>query len=238
MRKKSIICPTYNEEDHIESCIESILSQDINNTDIQLEVFFIEGSSTDQIEVKKAFGKKIISGYGASESGLIAFECPEERHMHINTENVYIEEINNEAIVTNLMSYSFPIIRYKLRDSIKLAPSNWKCLCGRSNPILLDILGRDGKKIIGKFKIYPSLTFYYVFKNLSTVHNIDLNYQAVQEEKGAILLKIEQNTPEIEGLTYLELIEDFNNDIDFKIIFGVQLFTHNEKIKDFITKID
>ena len=33
-------------------------------------------------EVIKAFGSKIISEYGATESGIIAFECP-EGNMHI-----------------------------------------------------------------------------------------------------------------------------------------------------------
>lgn len=44
-----------------------------------------------QDEVKKAFGQKIVSEYGSAESGLIAFECPEGGHMHINMENVIVE---------------------------------------------------------------------------------------------------------------------------------------------------
>lgn len=64
--------------------------------------------------MEKAFGAKIISEYGAAESGLIAYECPECGNMHINMENVIVEESEGEIVVTNLLSRSFPIIRYKL----------------------------------------------------------------------------------------------------------------------------
>jgi len=74
-----------------------------------------------QEEIKKAYGIKMISEYGAAETGIIAFECP-YGNMHINMEGVIVEEVNNEIIVTNLQMKSFPIIRYQLGDYIKLAP--------------------------------------------------------------------------------------------------------------------
>ena len=76
-----------------------------------------------------------------------------------------LEEENGEIIVTNLLSRSFPIIRYKLGDFVRLASSDFKCSCGRAHPVILDVLGRVGKNVLGKKSIYPSLTFYYVFKN-------------------------------------------------------------------------
>lgn len=192
-----------------------------------------------QDEVKKAFGQKIISEYGSAESGLIAFECPEGGHMHINMENVILEEVNGEAVVTNLLSRSFPIIRYKLGDYIKLAPESFKCKCGRAHPVLLDVLGRVGKKVIGYKSIYPSLTFYYVFKNLTLEKGISLNYQAVQNEKGGVLLKIEQNEKEeISVLLKKELTKYFHDDINFEIVWGAKLHTMDGKLKDFITTID
>src|SRR5690554_1782319 len=46
MSKISIICPTYNEEKYIGKCILSMLSQDIELTDIEL--LFVDGRSTDK----------------------------------------------------------------------------------------------------------------------------------------------------------------------------------------------
>ncbi|WP_177765350.1 phenylacetate--CoA ligase family protein [Flavobacterium sp. I3-2] len=187
-------------------------------------------------ETIKAFGSKIRSEYGAAEAGLIAFECP-EGYMHINSENVIVEEINGEIVVTNLMSKSFPIIRYKLGDKITLAQDNFKCKCGRHHPVILDVLGRVGKNIIGYQNSYPSLTFYYVFKNLALNHDIILNYQAIQNERGVIILKIEQESPESKDLLTIELRKYFGSDISFEINFGAKLHTMEGKLKDFITTL-
>lgn len=192
--------------------------------------------SSYQNEVKEAFGQKIISEYGSAESGLIAFECPEGGHMHINMENVIVEEENGEIIVTNLLSRSFPIIRYKLGDFVRLAPADFRCSCGRAHPVVLDVLGRVGKNVIGKKSIYPSLTFYYVFKNLA-LSGITLNYQAVQNEKGKTILRIEQNVPEHSEALNAELDKYFHGDIDFEVQWGEKLHAMNGKLKDFITSL-
>ena len=50
----SVICPIYNEERYIAMCIESILSQDYPEDD--LEVIFVDGMSTDKT-------REIVAGY-------------------------------------------------------------------------------------------------------------------------------------------------------------------------------
>lgn len=188
-------------------------------------------------EVIRAFGSKIISEYGAAETGLIAFEC-KEGYMHINMENVIVEDMDGEIVVTNLLSKSFPIIRYKLGDRVRFADPSFKCKCGRSHPIILDIVGRIGKNVIGKESNYPSLTFYYVFKNLALTKNINLNYQAIQSEKGKILIKIEQAIGDYHRDLQNELIKYFSNDIEFEIRYGQKLHTMDGKLKDFITELN
>lgn len=42
----SVICPIYNEESHIEACIQSVVNQDYPKDDI--EVLFVDGMSTDR----------------------------------------------------------------------------------------------------------------------------------------------------------------------------------------------
>ncbi|WP_435254333.1 phenylacetate--CoA ligase family protein [Tenacibaculum sp. A30] len=188
-------------------------------------------------ETIKAFGKKIVSEYGAAEAGLIAFECP-EGYMHINSENVIVEEERGEVLVTNLMSLSFPIIRYRLGDKIELAQDDFNCTCGRKHPVILNVLGRVGKNVVGYKNSYPSLTFYYVFKNLALNHDVVLNYQAVQEEKGKVLLKIEQNNIEVENYIKTELQKYFEKDIEFQIMFNSKLHEMEGKLRDFITTLE
>lgn len=190
-----------------------------------------------QEEVFKAFGRRITSQYGSAESGCIAFECP-YGSMHIAMENVVVEVIDGEIVVTNLYSHSFPIIRYKLGDSVKLAGLDFQCKCGRAHPVITDILGRVGKKIEGKVTYYPSLTLYYLFKNLGLTKNIVLNYQAIQKEKGKVILKVEQNAPQYEPDLRKEIEKYFHGDVEFEILWGGKLHTHNGKLKDFITELE
>ena len=119
-----------------------------------------------------------------------------------------------------------------------MADKDFKCKCGRSHPVILDVLGRVGKNVIGYDETYPSLTFYNVFKNIALKHNIILNYQAIQNEPGKILLKIEQDNPD--ALIYLnnELKKYFKSDVDFEILFNSNLHTMDGKLKDFITTLN
>ncbi|TXD49138.1 phenylacetate--CoA ligase family protein [Polaribacter sp. IC073] len=192
-----------------------------------------------QEEIIEAFGSKIISEYGATEAGIIAFECPFGR-MHINMEGVLVEEIDNEIVVTNLQMHSFPIIRYKLGDYIKLDLSGEKCKCGLEHQILEEVTGRIGENIYGFNKTYPSLYLYYIFKNLSENFNIELNYQVIQEQKGALTFLIEQmiNTSE-ENKLICEIEKYFKKDISYEVkknsTFSLQ---EKNKLKNFISKIN
>jgi phenylacetate-CoA ligase len=192
-----------------------------------------------QEEVIKAFGSRIISEYGATESGIIAFECP-FGHMHINMEGVLVEEIDNEIVVTNLQMHSFPIIRYKLGDYIKLNVSKEKCLCGLEHQILEEVTGRIGENIYGFNKTYPSLYLYYVFKNISVKFNIELNYQVIQEKKGELIFLIEQKLTQIEESRLVNEIEKyFKKDIKYNIKKNTTLTVQEKhKLKNFISKIN
>ncbi len=189
-----------------------------------------------QEATKKAFGRKIVSEYGAAEAGLIAFECP-SGNMHINMENVIVEEIDQEILVTNLLSRSFPIIRYKLGDYIKLSGLN-ECECGMQHHIIEDVLGRVGKVIVGTKHKYPSLTLYYIFKNLAMNQNIVLNYQAEQEKAGFMELNIEQNLGETEK-NYLnkEIEKYYNSDLKVVVKQNQTLKREGTKIRDFISSL-
>jgi len=189
-----------------------------------------------QDEVIKAFGKKIISEYGSAESGIIAFECA-YGNMHINMETVIVEEIDNEIIVTNLVSKSFPIIRYKLGDYIKIDGTT-KCKCGMQHFIISEITGRVGSVIYGKSNQYPSLTLYYVFKNMAMNSNVVLNYQVVQDNKGAIDLFIENEFNEKHHLLLLnEFKKYFDDDISINVKYNAVRNDYNKKRKDFISNI-
>jgi phenylacetate-CoA ligase len=215
--------------------------ENINTSKFNLQM--IKGTSEKiydsyQTEVYKAFGLKMISEYGAAESGIITFECP-EGNMHVNMEGVYVEEILGEIVVTNLVAKSFPIIRYKLGDYITMKSKEFKCPCGMKHNVIESVNGRVGKLIKGAKEVYPSFTFYYVFKNLALVHKLVLNYQIHQYELGVLTVLLEQdlNTDQLEKLNE-EFKKYFKDDMLIKIKCNAKLHEMNGKFKDFISNIN
>jgi phenylacetate-CoA ligase len=192
-----------------------------------------------QKAVFEAFGLKMISEYGAAEAGIIAFECP-KGNMHINMEGVIVE-VNemNEILVTNLYSYSFPIIRYKLGDVVSLAAKSVTCNCGLHHPILIDVTGRIGKNIHGLTKKFPSLTLYYIFKNIYFNYNFELNYQAHQNIIGRLDIWLDIEITEfLSTIIKQEAFKYFETEIEVELTFSNCFRGVKGKLRDFITTLE
>lgn len=101
------------------------------------------------------------------------------------------------------------------------------------------MLGRVGKVIYGKTCQYPSLTLYYVFKNLAMEHGLILNYQAAQAQKGALVLRIEGRLGEAPRAALSREIEKyFARDLDVQVKDGEELHVRKGKKADFISEVD
>ncbi|TFV97222.1 phenylacetate--CoA ligase family protein [Algoriphagus kandeliae] len=189
--------------------------------------------------VKQAFNIELRSEYGAAEAGIIAFECPEGK-MHIVEEGVYVEVgENQELIITNLVSKSFPIIRYQLGDAVVLENESATCACGREHRIIKEIQGRVGKNIYGKTKLFPSLTLYYMFKNIFFQYNKSIDYQAVQYEKGRLeILTLEKLTDIEKSWVIHESNKYFKDEVTVKFKVAKDFRLEKGKLRDFISKIE
>lgn len=190
-----------------------------------------------QEEAKLAFGQRIISEYGSAETGIIAYECKMGR-MHIVMENVIVEEEEGEIIVTNLISNSFPIIRYRLGDNVML-DNETVCSCGMQHKIVKDVLGRVGKVIYGKNEKYPSLTLYYIFKNITLKHGTVVNYQAIQKEKGKIEIYLDRHLDKnVKENILKECKTYYSHDLDIDIYPNALKREYDKKFRDFISEIN
>ncbi|PZV79135.1 phenylacetate-CoA ligase [Algoriphagus aquaeductus] len=188
---------------------------------------------------RRIYKMPIANEYGSTESGIIAFECP-KGSMHINMEGVHVERDSEDGgiIVTNLQSFSFPTIRYKLGDEIVLAPSEYKCACGMESPIIMEVTGRIGKKIFGKNQIYPSLTLYYIFKNIYFNENRSIDFQAHQYQKGRMEIWVKEKvTPELENLVFTEAKKYFS-DIELTLKEKYDFRQQAGKLRDFVSHLD
>ena len=99
--------------------------------------------------LEKAFHCRVYNQYGMSEFGVIGAEC-QHGNLHINAERFIVAVVRDGAqaapgeegqlLVTDLINFGFPLIRYATGDIGAL--SSDECPCGRKLPVLDKLLGR------------------------------------------------------------------------------------------------
>lgn len=142
--------------------------------------------------IERSFGCRVYNAYGTSEFGTIAFECPEERNMHVNSSSVVVEIVDKQdrpqksgvgdVVVTGLNNRAMPLLRYKIGDR-----ASWgeRCACGRSLPVLESFDGREEPPIVlpsGRIRSASSLD---QFSGISGIKC----YQLIQERPGRFVFR-------------------------------------------------
>lgn len=150
-------------------------------------------------EIEQAFKSKVYNTYGCREFMLIAAECKKQQGLHINIDHLVVETLNEkqepitgevgDIVITDLMNYGMPLIRYVNGDRATL--SNSACTCGNPLPMIEKINGRkldviktkNGQMIPGElfphlFKEFASLIKFQVKQ--SNINSIDI-YLVVNE---------------------------------------------------------
>ncbi len=137
-------------------------------------------------------GLNVFDRYGSREVGLIAAECEKHKGLHVFTDGVYVENVqydNNakegEVVVTSLINYAMPLIRYKIEDIGTLLQDI--CPCGRTLPRITSIKGRmsdifttpDGKLVHGEY-------FTHLFYPIKQVNQ----FQLIQKSKTYFILNL------------------------------------------------
>jgi len=88
--------------------------------------------------------------YSANEVGYIAFRCREQGALHIQSESLLVEVLDDagqpcapgetgRVVVTSLHNLATPLLRYEIGDLAEVGPP---CQCGRGLPVLARVMGR------------------------------------------------------------------------------------------------
>ena len=119
--------------------------------------------------IEATLGIKAYDIYGLTEiSGPgVAFECSEQKGMHVNEDHFLVEIINpetgeplpegekGELVFTCLDKEAFPLLRYRTRDICVI--SRKPCSCGRTHVRMAKPMGRsDDMMIIRGVNVFPS----------------------------------------------------------------------------------
>jgi phenylacetate-CoA ligase len=97
------------------------------------------------------WGVRITDIYSCQEACIIAIECPQVPHYHVQSEFCLVEILDDDGrpcepgqlgrvVLTTLHNFATPLIRYELGD---YAVPGEPCPCGRGLPVLASIAGRQ-----------------------------------------------------------------------------------------------
>ncbi|MBN9288096.1 MAG: hypothetical protein BGO43_07455 [Gammaproteobacteria bacterium 39-13] len=144
--------------------------------------------------VQEVLGIPLIDTYSAKEVGYIALQCSENENYHIQAENLMVEILNDKnspcqpgetgrVVITTLHNFSSPLIRYEIGD---YAIVGEPCSCGRTLPVIKQILGRkrnilkmpDGRQVWPAFAnnglrlmdLFAGAQFQVIQKSLNEIH--------------------------------------------------------------------
>lgn len=187
---------------------------------------------------------RVINEYGCGEVGIISFECPRGK-LHISMENLLVEFVDNphiqskEIILTNLNSFSMPLLRYRIGDTGSIIESN--CSCGRGLEIMdfnagrvfSTLMGTDGRFVAGN-------VFAYIAWDIIERYNGIKDFRVVQKQKNKIeitLSKGEKFTEDILNLFTKKIKNLLGQDmlVEYKFLdeiplekSGKRLFVYSE----------
>ena len=122
-------------------------------------------------EIESAFGAGVFDRYGTREVGNVAAECDRHEGLHVFGETAIVEVVDEsgrpvgegeegDILVTCLLNYSMPLIRYRIGDRAVRGAD--RCSCGRPYPLLARVVGRsescvrrrDGGVVLPEFFIH------------------------------------------------------------------------------------
>jgi phenylacetate-CoA ligase len=190
--------------------------------------------------MEKVFGCPVYNRYGLQETGIVAIECPERTGLHMNQEILHVEYVpvtpdKSQLVVTDLINYGMPLLRYETGDTGK--PVDGLCACGRG----LDRIGELEGRVI---EMLPTKKGGFVNGQLfATFHWIEgiKQYQVVQEKLDAFRIRIVR-TPAFREKNLLPMMhtihEKFGEDTSVSIDYVDSIpFTKGGKYKLVVSEI-
>jgi len=227
----------------------------IDGNMLQLKVVICTSESIpdyQRVLMEQVFGCNVAGEYGAAETGIISFECKQGNY-HIMEDSVLVEVVDEDykpvkngkegkILVTVLNGFSSPIIRYDLGDIVVC--SDEECTCGINFSLLKKIIGRESSIVVTPSgKVFHSLIFYYIMKNITAREGIIKQFKVYQKEIDQILIQLVSNKNELDMEELkpmkIKLRKIFGDQMNFKFEFVEKIEREKSgKLRDFVSEID
>lgn len=149
-----------------------------------------------RILIENTLKNQVFSFYGSQEFGVLGCECTEHDGFHLDEANAVfeIEESlndhpgNGRLVVTSLINYGMPFVRYVLGDVGQL--SLQQCSCGRTSVKLVNMQGRITDFIVD---VNGNLINFGLFSDVLEFAEGISQYKAYQNQKGAVEITLLKN---------------------------------------------
>ena len=136
-------------------------------------------------------GAAVFAYYGASETSALGIECSAHDGVHLFTDRNVLEiakpgpASGGELVVTTLYQHALPLLRYPLKDMVRVKPG--PCPCGLEHP-RVEIIGRsdDTVSILGTKLSYEAVSD-AVHKRVGTAP-LEITLSAAGREKVTVWL--------------------------------------------------
>jgi phenylacetate-CoA ligase len=146
--------------------------------------------------LESTFQCPVFNRYGCREVSVIASECPAHTGLHVMAEGLFVEIETpsgpaapgqmGAVLVTDLLNYAMPLIRYRIGDLGCWASGS--CPCGRGLPRLQHVAGRVTDFLVGCDRQLVSGVFLatYVVAQRPSLGQVQIR----QDRPGAIVYRI------------------------------------------------
>lgn len=180
---------------------------------------------------QEIFEGEVFEKVGTRECGVIASECNKHIGLHLFTEGVFTEVINNDGesaqpgesgklLITDLFNKAMPLIRYEIGD-MAIQGEDGICECGSALPKISKYLGRDRDIISdedGNSK--PGYLFVEVIRQM----NLDAQLQIRQHVDKSITVRIVKNKINLAQVN--ELISQYQQIVGSKIKIRIEYVSY------------
>jgi phenylacetate-CoA ligase len=146
--------------------------------------------------IERVFGAPVFETYGSREFMLIGAECERHQGLHLTSEHLLVEILNDDGsptptgeegnvVITDLYNLGMPFIRYATGDRAIACSSS--CPCGRGLPLLKEVRGRRlDMLVVSGGRRMPGEFFPHLVKDFPAVRR----FQVIQESAALVRFRL------------------------------------------------
>ena len=198
-------------------------------------------------EARRTWGVKVTDCYSAAEVGMIALECPDHPHYHVQAENLLVEVLDDDdrpcgsggvgrVVVTDLHNFATPLIRYEIGD---YAAVGGACTCGRGLAVLARVMGRQRNMAVlpSGERMWPSIRSGEVFAAAPSVRQFQMIQHSTKEIELKLVVDGRVSAAQEERLRH-ELAKHIGHPFAFRFTYVEDIpRSPGGKYEDFICKV-